>query len=71
MADLFSVTAPLMIRFPDGCRDDMAECFVHGPGQSLDRHAVSPSPAGLVFFRPLRDQPGSPDGICLVEGYLP
>lgn len=36
MAELFSVTAPLMIRFPDGRKYVMAERFPH--------------PEGLLFF---------------------
>jgi len=72
MADLFSVTAPLLIRYPDGRRDVMVEHFAHGPGQSPDpgyaRNNGSPSPAGLVYFRPYWDRLGARDGICLVEG---
>lgn len=38
MADLFSMTAPLMIRRPDGTRHVMVERFRH--------------PEGLVYFEP-------------------
>ena len=56
MADLFSVTAPLLIRYPDGRRDLVVECLRH--------------PAGLVCFRPYWDRPGLLHGIFLVEGEL-
>ena len=56
MADLFSVTAPLMIRFPDGEKRVMAECFRH--------------PDGLLFFDLFWD-PRAPDGaVHLVTGAI-
>lgn len=42
MADLFSVTAPLAIRFPDGEKQIMLRCF--------------PSGDGLIFLAPYWDQ---------------
>lgn len=44
MADLFSMTAPLMIRFPDGEKHIMAEYFPH--------------PDGLLFFEVFWQQGG-------------
>lgn len=32
MADLFTVTAPLSVRLPDGTSKVVAECFRHGQG---------------------------------------
>ncbi|MGB5539967.1 MAG: hypothetical protein WBO37_07770 [Gammaproteobacteria bacterium] len=73
MADLFSVTAPLLIRYPDGRRHIMLERFAYGPGRSLDpghaRNNGPASPAGLVYFRPFWDRLGE-EGICLVQGEL-
>lgn len=54
MADLFSVTAPLLIRYPDGSRDVMVERFAY--------------PGGMVYFRPFWDRLGPERGICRVEG---
>lgn len=56
MADLFSVTAPLLIRYPDGRREVMVERFRH--------------PAGLVYFRPFLDREDAAQAIRLVEGEL-
>jgi hypothetical protein len=54
MADLFSVTAPLLIRYPDGCREVMVERLAH--------------PAGLVYFRPFRERQEAAHAVRLVEG---
>jgi hypothetical protein len=54
VANLFSVTAPLLIRYPDGRREVMVECLAH--------------PAGLVYFRPFWDRLGPGQGIRRVEG---
>jgi hypothetical protein len=54
MADLFSVTAPLLIRYPDGRRELMVERLAH--------------PAGLVYFRPFRDRQEAVQAVRLVEG---
>jgi len=54
MADLYSVTAPLLIRYRDGRREVMVERLPH--------------PQGLLYFRPFWDEPGAERGICLVEG---
>jgi hypothetical protein len=54
MADLFSLTAPLLIRFPDGRREVMVERFAH--------------PHGLVYFRAFRDQREAENAIRMVEG---
>lgn len=53
MADLFSMTAPLMIRFPDGEKRIMAEYFRH--------------PEGLLFFDVFWNQSGDL-AIHLVKG---
>lgn len=54
MADLFTVTAPLLIRYPDGRREVMVERLAH--------------PAGLVYFRPFRDRQEAALAIRLVAG---
>jgi hypothetical protein len=54
MADLFSVTAPLLIRFPDGRSEVMVERFA--------------CPGGLVYFRTFRDRGEPADAIRRVEG---
>ena len=56
MADLFTITAPLLIRYRDGRMDVMVERLPH--------------PAGLVYFRPFwnRMEPG--DGICFAPGEI-
>jgi hypothetical protein len=51
MADLFSVTAPLMIRCPDGEKRVMAEVFRH--------------PKGLLYFDLFWDQLPRGSGILL------
>ena len=53
MADLFSMKAPLMIRFPDGEKRIMAEYFRH--------------PEGLLFFDVFWNQ-ADHDAIHLVKG---
>jgi len=54
MVDLFRVTAPLMIRYPDGTQRVMAERFRH--------------PRGLLYFEPFWDSQPAAQGIHLVEG---
>ena len=54
MADLFSITAPLLIRYPDDRLEVMVDCLHH--------------PAGLVYFRPFWDQMSLTEGIRLVTG---
>jgi hypothetical protein len=54
MADLFSITAPLLIRYPDDTQDVMVDCLQHS--------------AGLVYFRPFWDRMSLTDGIRLVTG---
>jgi len=54
MVDLFRVTAPLTIRYPDGTQRVMAELFRH--------------PRGLLFFEPFWDNQPAAQGIHLVEG---
>lgn len=54
MADLFSVTAPLLIRYPDGRREVMVERFAH--------------PAGLLYFLPFRDRADAAQALRLAEG---
>jgi len=56
MADLFSITAPLLIRYPDDTRHVMVHCFTH--------------PDGLVYFRTFWDRLPDSEGICLVRGEL-
>jgi hypothetical protein len=54
MADLFGVTAPVMIRHPDGTQQVMVELFRH--------------PRGLLYFEPYWDCLPAAQGIHLVEG---
>ena len=54
MADLFSVTAPLLIRFPDASRDVMVDCLPHA--------------GGLVYFRPFWDRMPLAEGVRFVAG---
>lgn len=56
MADLFSITAPLLIRFPDDTKHVMVHCFSH--------------PDGLVYFRTFWDQLPEQEGVRLVRGEL-
>jgi len=56
MADLFSVTAPLLIRYPDGTAHVMAHCLPH--------------PRGLVYFRTFWDRLSPAEGIVLVAGEI-
>ena len=54
MADLFSVTVPLLIRYPDRSRDIMVDCLPHDEG--------------VVYFRPFWDRMPLEEGIRLVRG---
>jgi hypothetical protein len=54
MADLFSVTAPLLIRYPDGAAHVMVHRLRH--------------PQGLVYFRPFWDRMPPAEGIVLAAG---
>ena len=54
MANLFSVTAPLLIRYPTGARKVMLERFRH--------------PAGLLFFELNWERLDGAQGVHLIEG---
>ena len=54
MADLFSLTAPLLIRYADGSLDVMVERLPHAEG--------------LVYFRPFWDSLPLREGIRLATG---
>jgi hypothetical protein len=56
MADLFRVTAPVMIRCPDGVQRLMVELFPH--------------PRGLLYFEPFWDRLPRAQGIHLAEGEI-
>lgn len=56
MADLFSVTAPLLIRYPDASAHVMVHRFRH--------------PQGLVYFRPFWDRMPAAEGIVLAAGEI-
>lgn len=56
MADLFTVTAPLLIRHPGGERRVMAEVFPH--------------PRGLLYFVPFWDRLPLERAVHLVEGEI-
>lgn len=54
MNDLFSVTAPLMIRFPDGVKHIMVECF--------------PLADGILYLRPFWTRQDPDEAFHKVEG---
>lgn len=54
MADLFTLTSPLLIRYPDNTRHVMIACFQH--------------PRGVLYFRPYWDQLPGTEGIGLATG---
>ena len=54
MADLFSVRAPLLIRYPDGRMEVMVERLPHTEG--------------LVYFRPFWNQLPAEQGVRFVSG---
>jgi hypothetical protein len=54
MADLFTLTAPLLIRYPDGTRHVMVERFAH--------------PRGLLYCRAFWDRMPLAQGSVLAEG---
>lgn len=56
MADLFSMTAPLLIRYPDGVKHVMVAQF--------------PRPGGLVYFRTFWDRLPQEEGVLSVGGEL-
>ena len=54
MADLFTLTTPLLIRYPDDTRHVMVACFCH--------------PQGLLYFRPFWEQLPAMEGVRLAGG---
>ncbi len=56
MTDLFSVTAPLMVRFPDGERRIMVERF--------------PTPGGLLYLEPFWTQQHPDEAFHELDGPL-
>jgi len=56
MADLFTLTTPLLIRYPDDTRHVMIAAFRH--------------PQGLLYFRPFWTQLPDAEGVRLVQGNL-
>ncbi len=56
MADLLSLTTPLLIRYPDDTRHVMVACFRH--------------PQGLLYFRPFWEQLPDVEGVQVVKGHL-
>jgi hypothetical protein len=54
MADLFTITAPLLVRHPDGTQHIMLELFRH--------------PEGLVYFRTFWDRLPRGEGIRMLSG---
>lgn len=52
--DLFSITAPLTIRYPDGTRHLMVELFAH--------------PEGVLYFEPFWHLSGDSGGVHLARG---
>ncbi|MDB4409525.1 hypothetical protein N9235_01780 [Gammaproteobacteria bacterium] len=56
MADLFTVTTPLLIRYPDNTRHVMVACF-----RCAD---------GIVYFRPWWNELPDGKGVQLVRGSL-
>jgi len=59
MADLFTVTAPLQVRYPDGTRHVVAECFPLREGE------------GLVYFEAFwHHRVPALSGIHRLEGHI-
>ncbi len=59
MADLFSATAPLALRLPDGSHKPMAECFPHPKGLfylDIFRHRSTQDQAAHVISGELRGE---------------
>jgi hypothetical protein len=56
MADLFALTTPLLIRYPDQSRHVMVACFRH--------------PLGVLYFRPFWEQLPEGEGIQIAQGEL-
>jgi hypothetical protein len=56
MADLFSVTAPLTLTFPDGSETLVAELYKH--------------PKGLLFFDPYWHLKTAEESIHLIKGWV-
>ena len=56
MAELFSVTAPLVIRFPSGEQAIMAECFPH--------------PKGFVYFDPYWTETDPAKAVHVIAGEI-
>ena len=54
MAALFTVTTPLLIRYPDDTRHVMIACFEY--------------PGGVLYFRPYWDELPDGEGICSARG---
>ena len=54
MADLFTITSPLLIRYPDNTRHIMIACFQH--------------PEGVLYFRPFWNHLPATEGIVLATG---
>jgi len=54
MADLFTLTTPLLIRYPDNTRRVMVACF--------------PLVGGIVYFRPWWNELPDGEGIQIVRG---
>lgn len=56
MADLFTVTAPLTLRFPDGDEILLAEIYKH--------------PKGILYFEPFWHIREPEEGIHLIKGWV-
>ena len=56
MADLFTVTAPLAMRLPNGEMHSIAECYKH--------------PKGLLVFWPFWHLQKPEEGIQLIKGWI-
>lgn len=69
MADLFSVTAPLALRLPDGSRKLIAECFPHPSGLlylDIFWHRSTPDQAAHVIRGKLRGEGPWRIGDCII-----
>jgi hypothetical protein len=70
MADLFSVTAPLALRCPDGTRKVMAACFPHPLGLlylDIFWHRRSPAEAAHLIRGDLRGEGPWKVGDCVIS----
>ena len=70
MTDLFRVTAPLVVRFPDGTRRVIAECFPHPSGilyLDIFWHQSTPDQAAHLIRGRLQGEGPWKIGDCVIS----